>query len=137
MKKFTQEQMKSRAIKRLAEMFFDHWEEGRVGSTRIFEHVIPDEWVIIGRSSESSKYREHVVPCALIRNQSIKMYGQGSSVSDVAFMIEHHLLIVLITDEERKQLDDVEKLKTQMPEGWLFSDANPYARLQVAGIEFA
>jgi len=39
--KHTQAEQKQRAIKRLAQIFRDHWEEGRVGSTRIFEHVVP------------------------------------------------------------------------------------------------
>lgn len=97
----TQAEKKHRAIKRLAQIFRDHWEEGRVGSTRIFEHVIPDEWLIGARSSSGGRYREHIVPCVLIRNQSIKMYQDGESIDDVAKMIERHLAIVLVSEEEK------------------------------------
>ncbi len=132
--KYTQLEMKQRAIKRLAELFYDHWEEGRVGSTRIFEHVVPDEWIICGQSSSGGNYREHVVPCSLIRDQSIKMYQSGKSVEEVARMIERHLAIVIISDEERNRLDNKCGWKTTMPSGWEFEVGDPFARLTMAGI---
>lgn len=93
MTKYTQTEKKQRAIKRLAEIFYDHWEERRVGSTRIFEHVVPDEWLICGRSSSGGSYREHIAPCVFIRDQSIKMYQEGKLVEDVAKMIDRYLAI--------------------------------------------
>lgn len=133
----TQVEKKHRAIKRLAEIFRDHWEEGRVGSTRIFEHVIPDEWLICARSSSGGRYREHIVPCVLIRNQSIKMYQDGESIDDVAKMIERHLAIVLVSEEEKNRMDKQRGWKTTMPDGWVFGSGDPFARLIAAGIEFS
>ncbi|MGX1187452.1 hypothetical protein AB7M29_005131 [Pseudomonas sp. F-14 TE3623] len=137
MTKHTQLEKKQRAIKRLAEIFRDHWEEGRVGSTRIFEHVIPDEWLICGVSSSGGSYREHVVPCVLIRDQSIKMYQEGKMIEDVARMIEKHLAIVLISEEEKNLLDKQRGWKTTMPEDWAFGAGDPFARLTSSGIEFS
>lgn len=135
MTKHTQSEKKLRAIKRLAEIFRDHWEEGRVGSTRIFEHVIPDEWLICGQSSSGGKCREHVVPCALIRDQSIKMYQEGKLIEDIENMIEKHLAIVLISAQERYILDNKCGWKTKMPNGWSFGSDDPFARLTLAGIK--
>lgn len=137
MTKHTQPEKKQRAIKRLAEIFRDHWEESRVGSTRIFEHVIPDEWLICGKSSSGGKYREHIVPCVLIRDQSIKMYQEGKMIEDVEKMIERHLAIVLISEEEKDRLDKQRGWKTTMPEGWVFGSGDPFARLTLSGIEFS
>jgi len=137
MSSFTQERMKKRAIKRLAEIFHDHWEEGRTGSTRIFEHVLPDAWLIVGKSLNGGTYREHIVPCMMIRDQSIKMYSEGYSVENVADMINKHLAIVLITEAEREKLDNELGLKTAMPRNWVFSSGDPFQRLIDAGVEFA
>jgi len=137
MTKHTQTEKKQRAIKRLAEIFLDHWEEGRVGSTRIFEHLIPDEWLICGKSTSGGRYREHIVPCVLIRDESIKMYQEGKMIEDVAKMIEKHLAIVLISEEEKNLLDKQLGWKTKMPEGWVFGSGDPFLRLTSSGIEFS
>lgn len=134
MNSYSRSEMKKRAIKRLAEIFHDHWEEGRVGSTRIFEHIVPDEWLICGQSVSGGKHREHVVPCVLIRDKSIAMYQEGKSVEDVAGMIEKHLGIVLISEQEREKLDKTLGWKTDMPSEWDFESGDPFARLAMAGI---
>lgn len=133
---YTQQEKKKRAIKRLAELFHDHWEERRVGSTRVFEHIVPDEWLISGHSTSGGKCREHVVPCALIRDQSIDMYQRGKSILDVSSMIEKYLAIVLISKDEKKRLDNELGWKTTMPPGWSFNSGNRYARLIEAKIPF-
>lgn len=135
MNSYTQDEKKKRAMKRLAELFHDHWEEGRVGSTRVFEHIVPDEWLICGQSTSGGKHREHVVPCVLIRDQSIAMYQRGRSIEDVAKMIEKHLAIVLISEKEREILDKAFGWKTIMPPGWEFASGDPFARLTMAGID--
>lgn len=134
-KAYTQSEMRLRAINRLAEIFHNHWEEERVGSTRIFEHVIPDEWLVCGRSTNGGGYREHVVPCALIRDHSIRMYQEGKLLEDVVEMIDKYLAIVLISDQERDILDNKFGLKTTMPDGWSFESGDLFARLSLAGIE--
>lgn len=136
MKTYNSLEKKQRAIKRLAEIFYDHWEEGRVGSTRIFEHIIPDEWLIRGQSLSKGTYREHTVPCVLIRDQCIAMYRDNKTIDDVARMIERNLAIILISTEERKKIDHELGLKTTMPKDWCFFSGDPFARIILAGINF-
>ena len=132
--KFTIREKRLRAIKRIAEVLFDHWEEERDGHTRTFEILVPDEFVIDGQSVKGGNYREHVVPCATIRAGCKEMYANGASIADVTKMIDKYLRIVLITPEEAKHLDQALGLKTVMPSGWVFGDGDPLERLKVAGI---
>jgi len=130
------QQMKSQAIRRLAEIFYDHFEEGRVGSSRIFEHIVPDEWIIRGQSN-GGENREHVVPCARIRNDCIKMYTEGKSKEEVASMIERHLWIVLITKQEADKLNRELGWQNDMPAEWQYENGDPFFRLHEAGIVFS
>lgn len=135
--KFTKKEMRSRAIKRIAEILHDHWEEGRDGHSRTFEVIVPDEFVIDGQSINGGSYREHVVPCATLREGSKAMYERGATIEDVASTLDKYLRIVLITNEEAHRLDVELGLKTTMPKGWDFGDGDALARLIVAGIELA
>ena len=58
-------------------------------------------------------------------------------IEDVANMIEKHLAIVLISEEEKNLLDKQRGWKTTMPEGWVFGSGDPFARLTSSGIEFS
>jgi len=133
-KDYSVEEKKQRAIKRLAEIFYDHWEENRVGSSRIFEHIVPVAWLISGQSTSGGTYREHIVPCSLIRNQAIEMYDNQASTIEVANMIEKHLRIVLISHEEAGHIDKDLGLKEIMPDGWKFGEGDPLARLHAGGV---
>ncbi len=102
-----------------------------------------DELIVLGHSPNgfisNNPWREHVVPVCLIKDQAIKMAEQGASVNVIADFIRHHLYIVHITNDERKQLDSNKQeggynLKTSMPEDWIFG-CNPLERLTAAGIE--
>jgi hypothetical protein len=135
-KKFSTEEMKKRAIRRAAEVIHGQWEEGRGVHSRIFEVLVPDEFVIHGQSAKNGTYREHAVPCSLIRNYANEMYDNGSSVIEVADMIEKHLHIVMITHEEAKYIDNALGLKEVMPDGWTFGD-DPLARLHAGGVVLA
>ena len=136
-KTFTQEEMKLRAIRRIAEVIYGQWEEGRGMHSRIFEVLVPDEFITKGSSVKGDGYREHVVPCSLIRNYAIKMYDEGDSVEDVAAMIEKHLRIVRISASEARYIDQVLGLKETMPKGWEFGKGDPLARLFAGDIVLA
>lgn len=94
---------------------------------------------IIGRGESVSRtkedsYREHVVPCIMIHNETIRMVLAGATKVDVAQMIATNLAIVRITKAEADKLDHKLKLKTTMPDGWNFGD-DVFARLNVAKIQ--
>lgn len=131
------------AFLRIAYVLHSHWKVSSVEEkkrleckihTRIFDVLIPDEYVVYGESKNGKGHREHIVPCALIRNRSLEMFNEGLSIEDVANMIEKNLMIVHITPEERKIIDFDLGYKTIMPEQWQFGD-DPLARLKIANIE--
>lgn len=100
----------------------------------LFDQI--DDIIIVGESvnrTEENTYREHIVPCDFIVSKAVNMFKNGSSVTDVAIMIQQNLFIVLITNEEAYQLDVTMKLKTVMPHGWKFGD-DVLARLTAANI---
>lgn len=133
---FTNEEKKKRAILRTAQVIHGHYEEGALGiHSRIFEVLIYDHLVHIGDSKKGAHYREHVVPCALLRDECLHMYNQGKSIIDVANMIERNLWIAKISNEERYYMDVTLRLKNKMPDGWHFGIGDPLARLTSAGIE--
>lgn len=122
---------------RVAQIMHDNFENGSSGiHSRIFEVLIPDEVVLVGESLKGNDYREHVVPCCLIRDECWKMFKGGANTEDVAFAIERHIVIVRITFEEADHLDKSLRLKNVMPNGWEFNKGDIYDRLKEAGIEF-
>lgn len=132
---YTTEQKKKRAILRAAQVIHGHHEEGVLGiHSRIFEVLVHDDYVRIGTSLKGAHHREHVVPCALLRDQSLRMFNDGRSIEEVADMIERNLLIAMISSEERYHLDVTLGLKNKMPEGWQFGIDDPMDRLKAAGI---
>ena len=132
---FTEKQIKQRAIKRVAEVIYGQWEEESGTHSRIFEVLVSDYLVADGESVKGNNYREHAVPCVLIRDQARDMYENGFSVKEVCRMIEKHLRIVYISKEEAKYLDTIMGLKEKMPEDWEFGKSDPLARITEAGIE--
>lgn len=135
---YTKEQKKLRAIRRAVEVIYGHFEEGAVGiHSRIFEVLIADDQVEDGQSVRGGNYREHAVPCSLIRDECLKMYKNEKTVDEVAEMIFRHLRIVRITPEEAKYLDQGLGLKNRMPNGWRFGIDDPLARLHLAGIKLS
>lgn len=134
MTKYSKQELKHRALKRIVEVIYGHWEEGRTPHSRLFEVLIPDEYIENGSSGPEASYREHVVPCALIRDECMNMFEQSSSIDEVTNMLDRNLRIVKITTEQANHIDFTLKLKTRMPENWSFSNGDPLARLQEAGI---
>ena len=97
-----------------------------------------DNDITVGKSTartEENSYREHIVPCDYIIEEAIRMYEEGSSIEEVAVMINQNLFIVLISKEEAVKLDYELGLKTTMPEGWKFGDS-VFARLDAADIQY-
>jgi hypothetical protein len=134
--KFTPEQIKERRMHRLAQLIFDHWEEGNGMDTRFFEvPLIHDSLVEKGRSAKGESYREHIVPRALIRDECLKMYDRGETVEEVRDQLVAHLWIARISPEEAEVLNRTHK--ATMPDGWVFGMDDPLARLKLAKIELA
>jgi hypothetical protein len=114
----------SGAFLRVAQVLYGHWEEGSGADTRLFKTLIPDSYIDAGRSVSVGKsasgfvWREHVVPCFVIRECCKELFQQDKSVQDVATFIETHLKLVTITMEERENLDFKLGYKNSMPKGW-------------------
>lgn len=132
-RQFSPKELRERAFLRAAVVLHGHWEEGTGAHTRLFETLIPDGYVFVGSAADGANWREHVVPCAVIRDQCFLLLDQGKSTQEVADFIEAHLKIVMITREQRQRLDFELGHKTSMPEGWLPGDI--MARLRAAGVE--
>ena len=143
-RQFTEEEKINESFLRTAQVLHSHWkvsnpEEKELlqcgGHSRLFEILIPDKYIVKGESLSGKGHREHIVPCALIRNQSYKMFNNGYLIDDVAKMLHNNLIIVYITTEEQKKLDVELGLKTVMPSGWKFGDT-PFKRLEQANIKY-
>lgn len=122
----------------LAQLLLDHWEEKSGFDTRFFHMpLIRNEWVLRGRSVKGDAYAEHIVPRALIRDECLRMFERGESITAVRDAIVAHLGIVRISPEEAHHLDHVLGWKTTMPPEWRFGVDDPMARITVAGIILA
>lgn len=99
-----------------------------------------DDLIVIGSSPKGAidKYREHVVPVVLIRDEAIKLAELDAPEKVIADFIQHHLYVVLIGRDEQELLDRKTdegglSLKTSMPDGWFFG-CDPLDRLREADI---
>jgi len=99
-----------------------------------------DDLIVIGNSPTGrlDRYREHVVPVSLIKEEAIKLAEKGAPERVIADFIQHHLYVVLISRSEAELLNATIdegglSLKTSMPEGWVVG-CDPLERLKVAGI---
>jgi hypothetical protein len=125
MGKFSPDELKQRAFERTAwvlKHFYDEQAEEfeRKASlhSRVFDTLIYDEYICIGKSEALAKqggngHREHVVPCAYIRDCAFKMYQQECTVNDVARMIGRLLIIAFVTQEEADLID--KRYRSTMP----------------------
>jgi len=142
MSRFTDEELKERSFYRVAWVLRHFWEEqqddpkreARVHS-RLFDTLVHAPLILIGKSKKGGGHIEHVVPCALIRDQAFHMFHSGKSIEDVAAMIGRLLRVAHITRDEAKLLDHELKLKTTMPADWDFETGSIMRRLEVANIE--
>jgi hypothetical protein len=110
--------------------------DGGGAHTRAFECFVPDSLLPQGQSHAGGGYREHVVPCALLRDKCMELLRSGIPVEQVAEWMRPYLAIVVITPDEANKMDSEMGLKTRMPSGWRFDEDCIFDRLHVAGIEF-
>jgi hypothetical protein len=136
--KYSKEDLIQRAFLRLAVFLYGLWEEGDEADTRIFEKLIPDDYVTFGTSTkaltENAYKREHVVPCAKLRDWVFEQYGRNKSCEEVACELRRFLKIVYVHPDEATLMDKTLGLKTQMPENWTFESGSILARLEKAEI---
>lgn len=128
---FTDEERVRRAFNRLATILAEQWEEGKEGSewghTRIFETIIPEDFVRAGDSQDGIDHREHAVPCAVLLVESYNMFNAGQTVADVSEFLRQNLKIYRISKREQEKLDSKSglNLKQTMPDGWKRGDMIP------------
>lgn len=141
MSRFTKEQLEKRIFERAAWVMKHIWEEqqddpkraARMHS-RLFDILVGNPRVL-GTSKRGGGHKEHLVPCALLRDRAFEMYWDGKSEQDVAEMFERFLVIAHIHPDEAHHLDHRLGLKTTMPESWDWDTGLVEARLIEAGIE--
>jgi hypothetical protein len=78
-------------------------------------------------------WREHLVPCVMIRDRAVEMFQTGFSASQVAQMLKENLAILIISQAEAKLID--RQYQTTMPENWQWGDS-VFARLDAVGIVY-
>lgn len=109
--------------------------------TRIFSHILhPEkEFVYVGSSVELNEgepfHPEHIVPCVVLMNESIRLIKNGHSDEYIAKILQRHWKVAHITKGQAKKLDQELGLKTTMPSGWNFETGSSLARLEAAGIK--
>ena len=131
---YSKEEMKARAFVRIANVLKENAEEGRFPHSRFFETLMPDEWIVSGRSVNGGGWREHVVPCAYLARECINLFEGGATVEEVVVLLEKYLRIVYITRAERHVIDFELGFRSTMPEGWVFGKGEPLQRLIEAKI---
>lgn len=98
-----------------------------------------DHLITVGSSrarTPENSYREHVVPCVMIHNRAVEMTVSGAGTVEVAAMLAANMMIVQISNEEARLLDETLGLRTSMPNGWEWGQ-DPLARLRAAGIDLS
>jgi hypothetical protein len=118
--------------------------------SRVFDYFIPKSAIPRGRSAkapETGAHPEHVVPCAYIRDLAIAHFKDAKNADDAATInaavntlvpsLKRWLVIVDLSDEERKQLDEGDDpLKDHMPANWNAEGGCVFQRLHEKGIAF-
>ncbi|NMM12927.1 MAG: hypothetical protein HHJ17_05185 [Rhodoferax sp.] len=144
MARFTREELQKRAFFRTAWVLQNFWEEQQDENprgtkadvhSRLFDTLVHEPLILIGKSTKGGGHKEHLVPCALIRNRAFEMFHDGKQVEDVAEMIGTFLRIAHISPDEARLLDIELKLKTTMPVDWSFETGSVLSRLEKAGIK--
>lgn len=142
MRRFTQEQLRQRAFERAAWVLRHFWEEQqdnvpRTASvhSRLFDTLVYPEYITLEKSKNGSGHKEHLVPCALLRDRAFEMYWDGKTEKDVAQMLERLLRMAHITPAEAHHLDHKLGHKLTMPDDWNWETGSVMARLEAAGIE--
>jgi len=135
--KYEKTELMDRAYYRIAWNIFHMWEESGSSDSRLLqEPLIPEVFVVVGKSRKGTSRKEHVVPRVVICDICHRLYDQGATIEDVAQVIKKLLKIVLIDKEEQKYLDHKLNLKQVMPDDWDFKEGDIFKRLKEANIEF-
>jgi hypothetical protein len=141
MNEFSREQLQARSFHRVAMALHHFWEEQQHDTaraarvhTRIFDTLVPEHLIYLGRSGIDACYREHLVPCVYIRDLAFDMFWAGKSLENVAQMIGRLLRVAKITKEEANRIDHKLKLKVRMPADWNPETGSILARLDAAEI---
>lgn len=115
--------------------------ENAPAHSRVVELFIPEAFVHRGFGKDKGVYREHVIPCAALRDESLARYQNGATLDQVADFLQRHVVIVEITVKQHKLLDGSKNtgglgLRDSMPTGWEFGKGCIFQRLHDAKIEF-
>ena len=108
--------------------------------SRIFEYLLHPqyEYVGAGKSKEvkegSDPYPEHVVPCAVLRDETKRLIKENRNDEYIAKMLQKHWKVAMITQEQANYLDKKLGYKSTMPDGWNFEIGDTFARLKAANI---
>ena len=131
--------MPSQAKKTADEGYFEITAKTIEFAVKIGNYDSHDALITVGCSKSveanpaAPRWREHIVPCVMITECAVEMIENGASYVEVAQMLKENLAIVVITQEEAKELDS--KYKVTMPAGWQFGDS-VFARLDTVGIAY-
>lgn len=149
MSRFTGDQLRQRTFERAAWVMRHIWEELQDDPkreakmhSRLFD-VLLGKPRNIGTSVKGGGHKEHLVPCALLRDRAFHMFWEGRDAKreisevekEVAQMLERFLAIANIHPTEADLLDHKLGLKTTMPEGWNWETGLVEARLIKAEIK--
>jgi len=113
-----------------------HWDILERGGLGFDAH---DELITVGKSAAvladptAPTWREHLVPCVMLKDRAVEMFQNGCTVPEVAQMLKENLAILVITQEEAKLVDS--KYQVSMPEGWQWGDT-VFARLDAMGVDY-
>lgn len=122
-------------FKIMAIILHEHYVSKQGMHSRIYECVIYNEWINVGKSVKGGGRIEHVVPLAFLTAVSNRMFEQRQDIEEVVKFLKKNLKVVEITKEEANNLDRATTgLKSKMPDGWDGTDE--FARLKVGGIEW-
>lgn len=133
-----------RASLLLVNHFRDCLDRGGKGlHSRIFNYFLhPEgEFVGVGKSLDvvngKPVHPEHVVPCAVLIEESCRLLKMGVPESEIALLLSKHWKIAYISKEQAGYIDSIDglNLKNTMPDGWCFESGDTYERLNRAGIE--
>jgi hypothetical protein len=112
--------------------------ENITAHSRPFELFLHDTLVPQGRALEvHGQHREHVVPCAFLREKAAQLLAHGIPEDEVSEWLEPYVRIVLIDEADADRLDCREGLRDVMPASWHFGRNCMYQRLHHIGVRFA
>jgi len=111
--------------------------------SRLFSHILHPEkdYILCGQSQavkdKSPIHPEHVVPCAVLRNESFRLLKEGKSHEYIAKLLSKHWRLAYISKAQANFLDSKDglNLKYSMPQGWCLEKGDTFARLNEAGIK--